>query len=474
MRSKTRVIKMIAIYCRTSLDVNENKVSRKVQLDEVLKTLKNQGITEPYEVFEEIASAKDIRHRPVLRSVLEDIQGSKYTQFWSMSLDRISRKLVDLLYIFEVCKENNVLVNTVKEPLDQQNLMMRDLQIQMIGAVREYQRETIGEYLEIANKVKSEKGLWLNGSAPYGYSYSKGKVTVVKSEAKVVKKIFELYIAGMGYQKIASYLNESGIQYRKQKSFERYHICNILKNEKYVGKIVNRFGEFNGQHEAIISDHMFNKAKKIRETKRNTYRKKIDYLGLTCICPHCGRRLSQVQKNENRYYYCSSEQLTNAHERYYVNATSLENEVKNALLDWIGQKDRLAKMKHDYQQKFVEFDSRNRNKLRYLESQKEAIYTKYYQDKVTVEELALTIEKLDKEIVSIEHNENLKQMELSSSQEVLRELAENIQNYFSENDWVNLVDKVELTTEKEVSEIYAHGIPLLDKSNSQFILFSKI
>lgn len=179
---------MIAIYCRTSLDANENKVSRKIQLDEVLKTLKNQGITEPYEVFEEIASAKDIKHRPVLRSVLENIQGSKYTQFWSMSLDRISRKLVDLLYIFEVCKENNVLVNTVKEPLDQQNLMMRDLQIQMIGAVREYQRETIGEYLEIANKVKSEKGLWLNGSAPYGYSYSKGKVTVVKSEAKVVKK----------------------------------------------------------------------------------------------------------------------------------------------------------------------------------------------------------------------------------------------------------------------------------------------
>ena len=131
-------------------------------------------------------------------------------------------------------------------------------------------------------------------------------------------------------------------------------------------------------------------------------------------------------------------------------------------------------MDHDYQQKFVEFDSRNRNKLRYLESQKEAIYTKYYQDKVTVEELALTIEKLGKEIVNIEHNENLKQMELSSSQEVLRELAENIQNYFSENDWVNLVDKVELTTEKEVSEIYAHGIPLLDKSNSQFILSSKI
>ena len=444
---------MIAIYCRTSLDVNENKVSRKVQLDEVLKTLKNQGITEPYEVFEEIASAKDIKHRPVLRSVLEDIQGSKYTQFWSMSLDRFSRKLVDLLYIFEVCKENNVLVNTVKEPLDQQNLMMRDLQIQMIGAVREYQRESIGEYLEIANKVKSEKGLWLNGSAPYGYSYSKGKVMVVKSEAKVVRKIFELYIAGMGYQKIASYLNESGIQYRKQKSFERYHICNILKNEKYVGKIVNRFGAFSGQHEAIVSDHIFYKAKKIRETKRNTYRKKIDYVGLTCICPHCGRRLSQVQKNANRYYFCSSEQLTTAHERYYVNATSLENEVKNALLDWIGQKDRLAKMKHDYQQKFVEFDSRNRNKLRYLESQKEAIYTKYYQDRITIEEFASSIKRVDKEIESIEYNENLKKRQLSSSQEVLRELADNIQNHFIDGKWIDLVDKVELSKEKKLLQI---------------------
>ena len=71
MRSKARVIKMIAIYCRTSLDANENKVSRKIQLDEVLKTLKNQGITEPYEVFEEIAS-EQTKQSSVLTSVVEE------------------------------------------------------------------------------------------------------------------------------------------------------------------------------------------------------------------------------------------------------------------------------------------------------------------------------------------------------------------------------------------------------------------
>lgn len=120
--------------------------------------------------------------------MLENIQGSKIHTVLVNVFGSHFSKACRLTLHFEVCKENNVLVNTVKEPLDQQNLMMRDLQIQMIGAVREYQRETIGEYLEIANKVKSEKGLWLNGSAPYGYSYSKGKVTVVKSEAKVVKK----------------------------------------------------------------------------------------------------------------------------------------------------------------------------------------------------------------------------------------------------------------------------------------------
>lgn len=456
---------MIAIYCRTSIDKLGTKVSRKVQLDEVLRTLELLGITESYEVFEEIKSAKDIKHRPVLMAVLDRIEQAEFTQLWAMSLDRFSRKLSDLLSIFELCKKNNVVVNTVKEPLNQQNPMMRDLQIQTIGALREYQRESIAEYLEIAHRQKSEKGLWLNCAAPYGYFYDKGNVTVIKSEAQIVRKIFELYLSGLGYKRIANQLNESGIRYKKQKKFEKYHIASILRNVKYTGKVVNRFGEFEGQQDAIISEDLFNEARKIRESKSTVNRRKTDYIGLHCICPYCGRKLSQVQKKATRYYFCSSEQLTTRHERFYLNSTHLEKQVQEFLLNWINDKGRLSKMRSNYEQRLFEYNSKNEVQLERLNLQKEAIYRKYYRDKVSIEELTSKLRKIETVTRNVDQRKTLQRVQLHNNQELFAELTDSIQNHFTESSWTSMIDKVELTKDKEIHQIYAKGLPLLNETD---------
>lgn len=456
---------MIAIYCRTSIDRFGTKVSRKIQLDEVLRTFELLGITEPYEVFEEIKSAKDVKHRPVLMSVLDKIEQAEFTQLWAMSLDRFSRKLSDLLSIFELCKKNNVALNTVKEPLNQQNPMMRDLQIQTIGALREYQRDSISEYLEIAHRQKSERGLWLNNAAPYGYHYDKGNVTVVKSEADIVRKVFNLYLTGLGYLRIANHLNDSGLRYKRQKKFERYHIASILKNVKYTGKIVNRFGKFEGQQKAIISEEVFTEAEKVRESKQKNSKKKIDYVGLHCICPHCGRKLSQVHKKTTRYYFCSSEQLTTGHARFYINSTYLEKQVQDFLLSWINNEERLSKMRSDYEQLLLKHNSENEIKLERLSLKKETLYKKYYQDKVSIEELTSTLRRIDTDIIVMDRSKSLQKIKLKDSQELLNELTDSIQNHFTENSWISMVDKVELTKDKGIYQIYARGLPLLNDSN---------
>lgn len=459
------MIRVIAIYCRTSIDRFGTKVSRKVQLDEVLRTLELLGIAEPYEVFEEIKSAKDVKHRPVLMSVLDKIEQAEFTQLWAMSLDRFSRKLSDLLSIFELCKKKDVVVNTVKEPLNQQDPIMRDLQIQTIGALREYQRESIAEYLEIAHRQKSEKGLWLNAAAPYGYHYDKGNVIVAKLEADIVRKVFKLYLTGLGYQRIANHLNDSGHRYKRQKKFERYHIASILKNVKYTGKIVNRFGEFDGQQEAIISEKVFNEARKIRESKQKNSKKKFYYAGLHCICPYCGRKLSHVHKKTTRYYFCSSEQLSAGHTRFYMNSDSLEKQVQAFLLNWINNEERLTKMSNDYEQLLEKHNSENEIKLERLRLQKETVYKKYYQDRVSIEELTSTLRRIDKDIKVMDRSKSLQKIKLKDNQELLNELTDSIQNHFTENSWISMVDKVELTKDKGICQIYARGLPLLNSSN---------
>ena len=62
---------------------------------------------------------------------------------------------------------------------------------------------------------------------------------LVEDEAKVVRKIFELYINGFGVRKIKKYLDENGIRTVTGKNeWSTSTIDRILSNEKYVGDVL--------------------------------------------------------------------------------------------------------------------------------------------------------------------------------------------------------------------------------------------
>lgn len=54
-----------------------------------------------------------------------------------------------------------------------------------------------------------KQGLLWGGKDNYGYTYDKEAKTFIinKEQAEVLKRIFEMYISGMGFQKIANILN---------------------------------------------------------------------------------------------------------------------------------------------------------------------------------------------------------------------------------------------------------------------------
>lgn len=60
-------------------------------------------------------------------------------------------------------------------------------------------------------KRRQEEGKWIC-AAPYGYVVNAGHAfEVVPTEAAIVRKIFQLYIEGWGYKKIANYLTDEHI-----------------------------------------------------------------------------------------------------------------------------------------------------------------------------------------------------------------------------------------------------------------------
>ncbi len=80
----------------------------------------------------------------------------------------------------------------------------------------------------------------LNCTRFLGYDKDEnGKLVVVESEAIIVRKIFELYLNGLGVHKIKKYLEENGIKTVTGKNvWSTSTIDRILSNEKYVGDIL--------------------------------------------------------------------------------------------------------------------------------------------------------------------------------------------------------------------------------------------
>ena len=130
----------------------------------------------------------------------------------------------------------------------------------------------------------------------YGYEVgSNGELAVNPEEAKVVRWIFEQYLAGDSLGKIASGLEQQSIPSPTGRpKWNREAINKLLSNEKYTGRVLlqktistgavqienNGLMErylYTGTHEAIISDEMFMAVQREKQKRGNTPENKIDW-----------------------------------------------------------------------------------------------------------------------------------------------------------------------------------------------------
>jgi site-specific DNA recombinase len=94
-----------------------------------------------------------------------------------------------------------------------------------------------------------QRGTWPGGPAPFGYKLKRRdgwdgqgrrETTLVinETEAAVVRRIYELYLSGMGYTSIAGSLNVGNVRARGGGHWTSSTIWIVLANEIYAGRIV--------------------------------------------------------------------------------------------------------------------------------------------------------------------------------------------------------------------------------------------
>lgn len=192
-------------------------------------------------------------------------------------------------------------------------------------------------------KRRQQDGKWIC-AAPYGYIVNKKQeFEIVPTEAEIVRRIFQLYIDGWGYKKIANHLTDEGVptprmaeRDRKEAAGENYRravkpawaivtVQGIIDNDFYIGTL--RQGKYtrkkiNGKevkrdeldhiiiehhHQEIIDYRTFATAKALRDSRSTAHyrgQKKYDnvYSGFL-ECGDCGSPMFAMSRRDIKDAY---------------------------------------------------------------------------------------------------------------------------------------------------------------------------
>jgi len=185
------------------------------------------------------------------------------------SIDRFSRNLMLCGYLQLSCLRENIdMISIYNDGIFDEEDPMKKFQNTIIKAVAELDKDMTVMKLQRGINGRVRKGYRSRGNCPLGYEYKeqeKGNrhdVIVNEQEAEIVKGAFRTFLDTGSLAKTARTLNKAGFTTRRKKAFSRQGVKLILQNDFYIGKLSYNGETVDGQHEPLISKHLFTKVQK--------------------------------------------------------------------------------------------------------------------------------------------------------------------------------------------------------------------
>lgn len=324
----------VAFYTRISTDEDHQKYSLDAQRDRLEAYCKSQY--EEYEVVKiyRDASTGTNMNRSGLEEMLYAAENKLFEVLIVFRVDRLSRNVRQLAQMVETLTEYGVVLRSSTEPFDTSNSAGK-MMLQMLGVFAEFEHATIVERTKAGMERKARNGEWCGGFVPYGYQKVDGEIVIEEAEAAIVRKIFRNYVHGQkGATKIFKELNEAGLRKRSGILWENRAIINMIMNPFYTGVIRWKESIFEGIHEGIISNELFENAQKILESRNiqsngKRFQQDSDFFltGLV-FCGRCGKglvgRAAHRNGHRHRYYACANRSYHKGCDLPFIRADSVE------------------------------------------------------------------------------------------------------------------------------------------------------
>jgi site-specific DNA recombinase len=202
--------------------------------------------------------------RPALKQLLEDVQANKVDTIVVYKVDRLTRSLADFAKIVEALDAHGVSFVSVTQQFNTTTSMGRlTLNILLsFLSFAQFEREVTGERIRDKIAASKRKGMWMGGTVPLGYDVKDRKLVVNPDDAKIVVRLFNLYLELGCVSKLKARLDQEGIKSKERTSaagkqsggtsYYRGALYQILKNRIYLGEIPHRGQNHPGEHAAIV------------------------------------------------------------------------------------------------------------------------------------------------------------------------------------------------------------------------------
>lgn len=301
-------------------------------------------------------------------------------------VDRFARnRRDDANTLFELRSVGTQLVS-VKENIDETPAGQL-LHAIMAGIAEFYSRNLATEVVKgMAQKAKVGG---TPGRAPVGYlnvrrTIDGREVRLVELDpdrAPFVQWAFEAYATGeWSIRGLTAELAAKGLRAlpkgdKQPGPLQPSHVARILNKRYYIGKVTFKGVEYDGRHQPLIPEALFNRVQEVLRMHDQTGEKQRvhrHYLKSTVVCDRCGSRLCITQaKGRYMYFFCigrqqrrttcdlpylPAEAVERAVERYYVTVRipeDLQAAIREDLRAELDRQERGAKPELDYARKRV-------------------------------------------------------------------------------------------------------------------------
>jgi DNA invertase Pin-like site-specific DNA recombinase len=261
--------KQVIGYARVSSETQRDNTSIAEQKERIKAFSISQG-WELTKIFVDEAKSGKTDDRPGYKEMMKYINENKTNAILVYKTDRLGRKLKNTLILIEdVLKPKDISLISVTEPFDTSTEVGMAF-IKMLGTFAELERDFIVSRTTNGRLSKAKKGDYAGGQVAYGYEVVEGKVRIIPEQATIVKRIFEEFINGRSYAKIARDLNSEQIPTKSGKQWQIQTIIQTLQTETYTGK--NSYNNIKQKNifPKIISTQTWNKAQEDPRMKRRT------------------------------------------------------------------------------------------------------------------------------------------------------------------------------------------------------------